>query len=117
VSIEAPDSKVKATEDGIMFRRRFLQFLAISGAGALAFEAKGGGTANTVVYMVQGFSCITCAVGLDTLLSKQKGVLASKSTYPEGKVTVRFDPDVIEEKSIEGFIAGMGFTVASRRDG
>jgi len=97
-----------------MFRRRFLGFLAISGAGALAFEAKGAGAATTVIYQVKGFSCITCAVGLDTLLGKQKGVLSSHSTYPDGKVTVKFDPDAIEEKSIEGFIAEMGFTVAGR---
>ena len=96
-----------------MFRRRFLQFLAVSGAGALAFEVKGTGVAKTVIYQVKGFSCVTCAVGLDTLLGKQKGILTSKSTYPEGKVTVKFDPDAIEEKSIEGFIVEMGFTVAS----
>jgi Cu+-exporting ATPase len=104
----------QSREDVTMFRRRFLQFLAISGASALAFEAKGTETARTAIYRVKGFSCITCAVGLDTLLSKQKGILASKSTYPEGKVTVKFDPDAIEEKSIEGFIAEMGFSVASR---
>lgn len=97
-----------------MFRRRFLQFFAVAGAGAFAFEAKGTGMAKTVIYQVKGFSCITCAVGLDTLLSKQKGILTNKSTYPEGKVTVRFDPDAIEEKSIEKFISDMGFNVASR---
>ncbi|MGA3034857.1 MAG: heavy metal-associated domain-containing protein [Terracidiphilus sp.] len=100
-----------------MLRRRVLQFLAISGAGALAFEAKGKATARTVIYQVRGFSCITCAVGLDTLLSKQKGILASKSTYPEGKVTIKFDPDAMDEKSIEGLISEMGFTVASRVTG
>jgi copper chaperone CopZ len=97
-----------------MLRRKVLQLLVIAGAGTLAFEAKGTGTASTVIYQVKGFSCITCAVGLDTLLGKQKGVLTSKSSYPEGKVTVKFDPDAIEEKSIEGFIGEMGFTVASR---
>jgi Cu+-exporting ATPase len=97
-----------------MFRRRFLQFLAISGAGAVAFEARGTGTSKTVIFQVKGFSCITCAVGLDTLLNKQKGIVASKSIYPEGKVTIKFDPDAIEEKSIEGFIREMGFTVTSR---
>jgi len=100
-----------------MLRRRVLQFLAISGAGALAFEPKGKATARTVIYQVRGFSCITCAVGLDTLLSKQKGILASKSTYPEGKVTIKFDPDAMDEKSIEGLISEMGFTVASRVTG
>jgi copper chaperone CopZ len=97
-----------------MLRRRVLQFLAISGAATLAFKAKGTATAKTVIYQVKGFSCATCAVGLDTLLSEQKGILASNSTYPEGKVTVKFDPDAINEKSVEGFIAEMGFTVAGR---
>jgi hypothetical protein len=72
-----------------MIRRRFLQFVAVSGAGALAFEASGMGTARTMIYQVKGFTCATCAVGLDTLLSKQKGILSSEATYPEGKVTVK----------------------------
>lgn len=96
-----------------MFRRRFLQFLAVSGAGALAFEAKGSGTAKTVIFQVKGFSCVTCAVGLDATLSKERGILSSKSTYPEGKVTVKFDPEAINEASIESLIAEMGFTVES----
>ena len=97
-----------------MFRRRFLQFLAVSGAGALALEARGSGLANTVIYQVKGFSCITCAVGLDTMLGKEKGILSSKSTYPEGKVTVKFDSEAIDEKSIQALIADMGFTVESQ---
>jgi copper chaperone CopZ len=97
-----------------MFRRRFLQFLAVSGAGALAFEARGNGLAKTVVFQVKGFSCITCTVGLDTMLTKEKGILSSKSTYPEGKVTVRFDSEAISEKSIQALIAGMGFIVESQ---
>jgi copper chaperone CopZ len=97
-----------------MFRRRFLQILAVSGAGALAFEARGKGLPTTIVYQVKGFSCVTCAVGLDTLLGKQKGVLSSKSTYPGGKVTVHFDSDGIDDKSIRAFIAEMGFTVENQ---
>ena len=98
-----------------MFRRRFLQYLALSGAGALAFEASGKGLATTVTYQVKGFSCITCAVGLDTMLGKKKGILSSKSTYPEGKVTVAFEADTIGESAIRAFIAEMGFTVVSQQ--
>jgi len=98
-----------------MFRRRFLQFLAFSGAGALTFEARGNGLAATVIYRVKGFSCITCAVGLDAMLGRQKGILSSNSTYPEGKVTVKFDSDAIHEKSIRALIAEMGFTVDDRQ--
>jgi copper chaperone CopZ len=95
-----------------MLRRKVLQYLAISGAGSLAFEAKGSTMARTTTYMVKGFSCITCAVGLDALLGNQRGVLTSKSTYPEGKVTVRFDPETIDEKEIESVISELGFTIS-----
>jgi copper chaperone CopZ len=86
-----------------MFRRRFLQILAVSGAGALALKAKGSGPATTVIYQVKGFSCITCAVGLDTMLSKEKGILSSKSTYPEGKVTVKFDSEQSMKNQFENW--------------
>ena len=96
-----------------MFRRRFLQ-LAMASVGSLApLEGMATGTGKTVVYFVKGFSCITCATGLDTMLGQQKGITSSKSTYPEGKVTVSFDPHQISEQAIVAFIADLGFTVAS----
>jgi copper chaperone CopZ len=48
------------------------------------------------------------------MLGKEKGILSSKSTYPEGKVTVKFDSQSIDEKSIQALIADMGFTVESQ---
>jgi hypothetical protein len=98
----------------MMIRRNFLKFIALSSATALApLEAMAGGKSKTVIYQVKGFTCITCAVGLDTLLCRQKGIVSSQSTYPEGKVMVRFDPDSIAEVSIRALIADMGFTVAN----
>ena len=95
-----------------MFRRRFLQLLTMASVGGLApLEAVSAAPTQTVIYQVKGFTCITCATGLDTLLSQQKGVASSKSTYPEGKVTVAFDPGHITEQAIVTFITGLGFTV------
>ena len=100
-----------------MIRRRFLQLIALSSAGTLApLEALASEKAKTVIYQVKGFTCITCAVGLDTMLGKQKGILSSQSTYPEGRVTVRFDPDGTAESSIRAFINETGFTVANVRE-
>ena len=97
-----------------MIRRRFLQLIALSGVSSLApVEALARGKSKTVIYQVKGFTCITCAVGLDTMLGKQRGVLSSQSTYPEGKVTVRFDPDSAAESSIRAFINDTGFTVVN----
>ena len=100
-----------------MFRRRFLQLCVPVSAGALAiFKTRRTAAAKAVVYEVKGFTCITCAVGLDTMLRRQKGILSSESTYPAGKVRVQFDPDQIAESSIRGFIADTGFTVQSQHE-
>ena len=79
--------------------------------GLASLEAVSNDATRTVIYQVKGFTCITCATGLDTLLSQQKGIASSKSTYPEGKVTVAFDPNRITEQAIVAFIADLGFTV------
>jgi copper chaperone CopZ len=93
-----------------MFRRQFIQLLTAAGASSLApLEAMAASTTQT--WFVKGFSCLTCATGLDTLLGRQKGVISSKATYPEGKVTVAFDSGQITAQAIVQFIADLGFTV------
>jgi copper chaperone CopZ len=95
-----------------MFRRRFLQLVTMASvSGITPLEAISAAATKTVIYHVKGFTCITCATGLDTLLSQQKGVASSKSTYPEGKVTVAFDPRQMTEQAIVTFITDLGFTV------
>ena len=99
-----------------MIRRRFLQMAALSGASALApLEAIATTAANTAaktaVFQVKGFSCPTCAVGLDTMFTRTKGIVSSHSTYPEGKVTVAFDPNQTTGQAIVAFITELGFTV------
>ena len=101
-----------------MFRRRFLQLVTMASVGTLApLESMSAGTSKTAIYFVKGFSCITCATGLDTLLGQQKGITSSKSTYPQGKVTVGFDPHQITEQAIIAFITDLGFTVQGEQKG
>jgi copper chaperone CopZ len=100
-----------------MIRRQFIQFVALTGIGALnpLETVAASGPGSKLVFQVQGFTCITCAVGLDTLLGKQEGILSSHSTYPEGVVTVVFDPQQSSEEAIRAFIAQIGFKVVSSR--
>jgi copper chaperone CopZ len=101
-----------------MFRRRFLQMMTVASVSGLApLEALSATTGTTVTWFVKGFSCITCATGLDTLLGQQKGILSSKSTYPEGKVTVRFDAGKTTEQAIVTFITDLGFAVPGEHNG
>lgn len=95
-----------------MFRRNFLQLMTLASANGLAsIESLAAEPTRTVTYQVKGFSCITCATGLDTMLGRQRGIKSSKSTYPAGVVTVCFNPDQITEERIVSFIAELGFTV------
>jgi|ERR1700721_65583 copper chaperone CopZ len=95
-----------------MFRRRFFQVITFATAAGLApRESVAAGATSIVTYRVRGFSCVTCATGLDTMLGQQKGIASSKSTYPQGIVTVGFDPAQITEKSIVAFITDLGFSV------
>jgi copper chaperone CopZ len=95
-----------------MIRRQFIQLATLAGvSGLTAIGAVKAGETKTVTYHVKGFSCITCAVGLDTMLVRHKGIFRSKSTYPEGIVTIDFHPSLITESSIKGLISEIGFTV------
>lgn len=97
-----------------MIRRKFLQLVALSGAGALtSIDALSSTARKSLVLQVKGFTCITCATGLDTLLGREKGIIASHSTYPEGKVTVNYNPESSSEEAIRKFISELGFTVES----
>lgn len=99
-----------------MFRRQFVQFIATLGASSAATiaaaDAKG---LKTETVRVKGFSCVTCAVGLDTTLEKLSGVISSKSTYPDGIVRIQFDPREITQDSIKACIEEMGFTIAEEK--
>jgi Cu+-exporting ATPase len=98
-----------------MIRRRFLQLLTVAGAGGLRGFA--GERAKRAAYQVKGFSCATCATGLDAMLGKESGIVSSKSTYPEGVVTVNYLPEKTSEEWIAAFITDLGFTVEGRSKG
>jgi copper chaperone CopZ len=99
-----------------MFRRQFFKLMTVATAGGLApLEAGTSRASKTVIYRVRGFSCVTCATGLDTLLRQEKGILSSTSTYPEGVVTAEFDSKQTTEKTIAEFITSLGFTVEHER--
>ena len=96
-----------------MIRRNFIQQITIGSASGLAAaglsQAKEG---KVVTYKIDGFTCVTCAVGLEVMLRQQKGIARAKASYPDRQVIIAFDPDVISEESIKKFISDIGFSVS-----
>jgi copper chaperone CopZ len=101
-----------------MFRRDFIQRLTIAaGAGSLASaETIVAAEGTLITFSVKGFSCVTCAVGLEVMLRQQKGVKRAKASYPDGTIAVRFDPGLITEGSLLEFIKGQGFMADKKNE-
>lgn len=94
----------------MMVRRKFIQGIAC-GVGAVDATAAAN---KTVTFRIEGFSCITCAVGLDSMLKEQKGIVRSKSSYPDRTAVIEYNPVVINEEQIRAFIHELGFTAQSK---
>ena len=85
-----------------MFRRNFIQGITCGLAAA--------GASTTVTFHIEGFTCVTCAVGLDAMLRDQKGIIRSKSSYPDRTALIEYNPDLVNETQIKAFIDQLGFT-------
>ena|ERR1044071_1390728 len=105
-----------------MNRRKFLTRivgttagLGLAGAGPEVVQklAKTRNTENqTVTYNVQGFTCVTCATGLEVMLRELQGVIRVHASYPEAKVVIGFDQSLTSEQKLKEFIVSCGFFVA-----
>jgi len=93
-----------------MQRRRFVQMMTLAGVGTMAAaELAHAGETKTVTWHVKGFTCVTCAVGLETMLREQKGVKRVRATYAEAQVTIQYDPTAVNETQLREFISELGF--------
>lgn len=108
-----------------MIRRQFIKLAAVAGATGLAslgaLETKGAKHAihtagtKTVTWHVQGFTCVTCAVGLEVMLRQRKGVVAAEASYPNSNVKIQFHTGVVSEASLRAFITETGFTASEQK--
>jgi copper chaperone CopZ len=93
-----------------MIRRRFLGLATLAGVGGLVtMEGMDLTEQKTITFRIAGFTCITCAVGLETLLQKERGVVRAKASYPRSTATVTYHPGLTSESSLVEFIESTGF--------
>jgi len=106
-----------------MIRRQFLKLASLAGATGLASfaavdalrddsadAAQIAKDTRTVTWHVRGFTCVTCAVGLETLLRREKGVVSADATYPQGMVTIQYRPHLVTPAALRSVVAQLGFT-------
>jgi copper chaperone CopZ len=93
-----------------MIRRRFLGLATLAGVGGLvSMEGMDRAEQKTVTFHIAGFTCVTCAVGLETLLQKERGVVRAKASYPNNTATITYHPGLTTKSSLAEFIQTTGF--------
>jgi copper chaperone CopZ len=96
-----------------MDRRNFICSITTgTAAGLTVAEAAPPKENRSVTYKVKGFTCVTCAVGLEVMLRGLKGVTRAKARYSEADVAIGFDAHLTSEKVLRDFIGSCGFSVA-----
>ncbi len=64
-----------------------------------------------IVLDVGGMHCVTCAQTIEKRLPKIKGVIYATINFAAEKAIVDYDPDVVDQKTIEDAITEVGYTV------
>src|SRR6266496_4397369 len=74
-----------------MDRRSFIG--GIPGVGGAALKATVAAPRETACakFLIEGFSCVTCATGLDVMLRQLRGVTRASANYPGKSVVIGFD--------------------------
>lgn len=105
-----------------MIRRQFLKLASLASATGLASlgavetvpserPLASRQALRSVQWNVQGFTCVTCAVGLETMIGRQPGVASVQATYPQGRVSIQYDPAQVNEATLRSAIEELGFRV------
>ena len=93
-----------------MDRRNFIRNVAATmPAASLTLEGAAPKETAAVKFSVEGYTCITCAVGLETLLKMEKEVVPVSASYPGKSAEVGYDSRLTNEKQLVDFIAQCGF--------
>jgi len=93
-----------------MDRRNFLHGITLTAtSGIAAIATSEAREQKSVKFKISGFTCITCATGLEVILAREKGVISAQASYPDAMAVVKFDPKSTKEDSLKSLIAGLGF--------
>lgn len=102
-----------------MIRRQFIKLATLSGVTGIAsvgaMHALDSRETKTVTWRVTGFTCVTCAVGLETMLRKEKGVKAAEANYEAARVRIEFYPEAVSEEALRSFITDIGFKAEEQK--
>jgi len=68
------------------------------------------------LYRIEGMHCASCAVLINKVLEKQKGVFSVNASFGAEKLAIEFDSDAISEEKIKKLVKKLGYTLMAEEE-
>lgn len=68
------------------------------------------------LYRIEGMHCASCAVLINKVLEKQKGVFSVNASFGAEKLVLEFDSEMIGEDKIKGLVKSLGYTLIAEEE-
>lgn len=68
------------------------------------------------LYRIEGMHCASCAVLINKVLEKQKGVASANASFGAEKLSISFDSSVFPEEKIMSLVKTLGYTLISEEE-
>ena len=62
---------------------------------------------------IGGMTCANCAANIAKALNRESGVVEANVNFASEKVQIDYDPDIVDRKTLERVITGLGYDVQS----
>ncbi|MFP5040018.1 cation transporter [Parasediminibacterium sp. JCM 36343] len=74
-----------------------------------AIASTGIETTVNKTYPVTGMSCAACAKGVQNILQKQEGVQSALVNFPDKKVDIVFNSDIVSPAKLKKAVKSIGY--------
>ena len=68
------------------------------------------------LYRIEGMHCASCAILINKILEKQKGVKSVNASFGAEKLVVQFDSEQISEEKIKELVKNLGYILISEEE-
>lgn len=67
-----------------------------------------------VIFDIAGMRCGACAVGIELMLDKKKGIKSAKVSLNERMAVVEYDPAIVAASDIAEAVSNLGYIATAR---
>lgn len=72
-----------------------------------------GSMTKKIMMKIEGMECPNCAMILERIEDKLKGVVMAEASYHKARMVVEYDDHLVTEEQIQAEVKRLGYSVAS----